>query len=547
MADTKNARPIIGFVAALGILAVLFTMGILPRLHKNKTLASDAKEAANAPTPVQFVTPTPAPTTNEIALPGSMQPLEEATIYGRASGYVRARYVDIGSKVKKGQLLAEIETPEVDQQLLQAQADRAKAEATVGQSKADEGRLRVGVLQAQSEVHRFEANLRQAQAAQKRADAKITQTKALYANAQAKVEQTREAAQQRQANLAQAVANLNIAQKTLTRWNQLVKSGAVAQQDVDERQATADARKADVTAAQAAVRSAQSDIDAAQASADSAKSDITAALDDLEAAKSTVKGAQAALRSSQTNVEASRSSVAVGVAATQASRANVRSSDANTQRVATLKRYQRVVAPFDGIITARNVDAGSLVKADNDNGTATSMGLFKIARADTLRIQVNVPQTYFASIKDGQAAQVFVKELPGRVFTGTVKRNAGALSDASRTLLTEILLPNTDNALLPGMYAQVKFTVGAASQAAVRIPASALINNADGLQVAAVDENSAVHLLKIVVARDYGAELDIASGLTGKERLIINPSDSLQEGGKVTATPAPPPPPPPGK
>ena len=389
--------------------------------------------------------------------------------------------------------------------------------------------------------------MRQAQAAQKRAEAHIIQTKALYANAQAKVQQTREAADQRKANLAQAVSNLNIAQKTLTRWNQLVKSGAVAQQDVDERQATMEARQADVSAAQAAIRSAQSDIDAAQASADSAQSDIAAAQDDLEAAKSTVKGAQAALQSAQTNVQASRSSVQVGQASTQANRAGVQSSAANVQRVNTLKQYQRVVAPFDGIITARNVDVGSLVKADNDNGTSSSVGLFKIARADTLRIQVSVPQTYFASIRDGQAAQVLVRELPGRVFSGTVKRNAGALSDASRTLLTEIILPNKDNALLPGMYAQVKFTVGAASKSALRVPASVLISNADGLQVASVDANNTVHLLKIVVARDYGAELDIASGLVGNEHLIINPSDSLQEGSKVTATPAPPPAAPPGK
>ena len=542
----KNARPIIGFIAGIGLLAVLFAMGILPRLQRNKELASDAKEAGSAPTPVQFVTPHPAPASTDLLLPGNIQPLEEATVYGRASGYISARYVDIGSKVRRGQLLATIETPEVDQQLNQAEADKAKADATVGQAKADVERLKVGVLQSQSEVHRFEANLRQAQAAQKRAESKIIQTQATYENTLAKVAQTREALDQRKANLTQAQANRNIAQKTADRWNQLVKSGAVAQQDVDERQATLEARAADVAAAQAAIRSAQADLRAAQASADAAKSDIDAARDDVEAAKSTVKGAQSALKSSQTAVEASRSSVRVGEATTQADRASVLSSVANARRVATLKRYQKVIAPFDGVITARNVDVGSLVKADNDNGTASSVGLFKIARADVLRIQVSVPQTYFAEIKDNSAAQVSVRELPGRVFNGTVKRNAGALTSDTRTLLTEIQLPNSDNALLPGMYAQVTFTLGQA-KSGLRIPASTLISNADGLQVAAIDAESKVHLLKIVVGRDYGPELDAASGLTGKERLIINPSDSLQEGSKVDATPAPPPPPPPGK
>ena len=247
MEHTRNAKPIIGFVAALGILGVLFAMGILPRLQKNKELASSAKEAADAPTPVQYVTPHPAPSNTDLLLPGTMQALEEATVYGRASGYISARNVDIGDKVRRGQVLATIETPEVDQQLIQAQADAAKAEATVGQSTADEGRLKVGVLQSQSEVLRFEANLRQAQAAQKRAEAHIFQTKAAYANAQAKVQQTQEALAERKANLTQAESNLNIAQKTLTRWNQLVKSGAVAQQDVDERQATTEARTADVS------------------------------------------------------------------------------------------------------------------------------------------------------------------------------------------------------------------------------------------------------------------------------------------------------------
>ena len=146
MEHTKNAKPIIGFVAALGILGVLFTMGILPRLQRNKELAGGAKEAADAPTPVQFVIPHPGPDNNDLLLPGDMQALEEATVYGRASGYVRERFVDIGSRVKRGQLLATIETPEVDQQLTQAQADEAKAQATVGQSQADEARLKVGVL-----------------------------------------------------------------------------------------------------------------------------------------------------------------------------------------------------------------------------------------------------------------------------------------------------------------------------------------------------------------------------------------------------------------
>ena len=539
----SGGRPIIGLLAGIILLIVLLAIGILPKLRQKSELSASAQEAGTGLLPVEFVTPYPAPDNNEVVLPGTIQAIEEATVQARTSGYVRKRYVDIGSRVKRGEVLAEIETPEVDQQLMQAQADTAKAQASVGQSQADIQRLRVGVLQSQSEVKRFEANLRQAQAAEKRAEAKLLQSKAAEATARAKIQQAQEAIDQRKADLAQNQAQLTIAEKTLTRWQTLSKSGAVAQQDVDEKQSIFDARKANIAASQAAIRSAQADLLAAQSNAEASKADIEASQSDLDAAKSSIKGAQAALRSSQTNVRASESSVLVGQASERAMQAGVRSSSASANRVATLQSFKKVVAPFDGVITARNVDTGSLVKADNISTGATDAsgsGLFAMARTDMLRIQISVPQTYVANIHDGMVAQVLVREFPGRVFNGTVKRISGALASSTRTLLTEVQLPNTEKSLIPGMYANVKFVLPHA-KSGLRIPANTLLVNADGPQVATVTAEGTVHLVKVTIGRDYGPELDIASGLVGNEQLITNPLDSLQEDQKVDAKKAAPP------
>ena len=560
VAPRKGGKSFIGIVAGLALLAVLLVMGILPRMRQKNDLIHAQTAADSAPS-VEFVTPHPAPGNTDLLLPGSVQAVEQANVNARTSGYVSKRFVDIGSRVRRGDTLALIETPEVDQQLAQAEADKAKSQAVSGQAQADVQRLRVGILQAQSEVKRFEANLRQSQAAEKRAEAHLIQVRAARSNAVAKVQQAREMLgqrtadlAQRKADLAQNEATLDIAGKTLARWKQLAKNGAVAAQDVDERQATYDQRKAVISAsnaaissAQAAIGSAQADLEAAQANVEAADADIEATKSDLDAAKSSVKGAQAALRSSQTNVLAARSSVNVGEANTRAQIAGVGSSQANVARIAALQEFKKVVAPFDGVITARNVDTGALVKADNtnasDNALTTNSGLFGIARTDVLKIQVSVPQTYAGSIRDGMVAQVLIREYPGRVFAGTVKRSAGALSATTRTLLTEIQISNGDKALLPGMYAQVKFTLSGA-HSALRIPSNTLIVNADGTQAATVTHDGTVHFIPVTIGKDYGSELDITSGLVGNEQIITNPSDGLQEGMKVDAKAAKPEPPP---
>jgi RND family efflux transporter MFP subunit len=211
-----------------------------------------------------------------------------------------------------------------------------------------------------------------------------------------------------------------------------------------------------------------------------------------------------------------------------------------------LRNYERVVAPFDGIITVRNVDQGALVKADtgvaNENvgGTPDSHGgLFGISRNDVLRVYVHVPQAFAATIVPGQSADILVKEYPNRVFKGTIYRTSGALDAGTRTLLTEVHIPNGDHALLPGSYAQIRF-VGAGRGSGVRIPSNALSVTAAGTQVAVVGSDSKVHYRPIQISRDFGTEVEIASGLKGDERLVANPTEDLEEGAEVQVATTPP-------
>jgi RND family efflux transporter MFP subunit len=195
-----------------------------------------------------------------------------------------------------------------------------------------------------------------------------------------------------------------------------------------------------------------------------------------------------------------------------------------------------VTAPFDGIVTARNVEVGALITAGSNT---TTPQLFTVARLDTLRIYVSMPQPLVPSMQPGQNAQVLVQEFPQRSFDGQVVRTANALDPASRTLLTEVQLSNRDATLLPGMYAQVKFVITRAHPPWL-IPANTLVIRPDGPQVAVLGEDHKVHYQKVVVGRDYGTEIELVSGLSGAESLITNPTDDLSEGTPVQVSAAQP-------
>ncbi len=385
---------------ALCLLAGLLAVGIVPRVRRTAELRA-AEDPQNRLLPVSLVAPRPAPAATDLDLPGNIQAIQETPLYARVDGYLRQRNVDIGDRVGRGQVLAEIDTPELDQQLSQAEAAFAQARASLAQSEA---------------------------------------------------------------SLQQAKANLGLARVTAQRWAGLLADGAVAQQDVDERQSQYDAARANTDAAQA-------------------------------------------------NVDATR--------------ANVAASAANVQRLRAMTSFKKVVAPYSGIITARTVDRGALIAA----GSA-SVPLFRIAEIDTLRILVNVPQTFVRSIAPGQEAKIALREFPGRVFAGKVSRDASALDPTSRTLLTEVLVPNNGLTLRPGMYAQVRFTVEGPDPPFL-IPATALVIRAEGPQVAIVRDDHTVHYQKVELGRDLGTTVEVTSGLKGDERLIVNIPDGLKEGSAV--------------
>ena len=209
--------------------------------------------------------------------------------------------------------------------------------------------------------------------------------------------------------------------------------------------------------------------------------------------------------------------------------ASIRAQEATVRRLKQLTQFERVEAPFNGVITARNVDNGDLVKADDNSGGTP---LFTIQRDDIVRVQVNVPQSGAVGLQDGLQAEVHVPELPGRTFEGKVSRNSVALDAASRTMLAEVDVPNPDGALRPGFYVDVQFGIPR-QVPTVLIPAEALLFNADGLRVAAVDDSGHVHLHKVSIYRDYGTKIELREGLKGGERVALSPPADIAEGQKV--------------
>ncbi|MGA7415080.1 MAG: efflux RND transporter periplasmic adaptor subunit [Bryobacteraceae bacterium] len=387
-------------VLGVVVLTVVgFLAGYIPRKQRNATLVSEAAETSEAVPNVGVVQVQRSGPASDLELPGSIQAVTEAPILARADGYIQKRLVDIGDRVKAGQPLAEIEAPELDQQVLQAKANLQQAQSTLDEAEA---------------------------------------------------------------NYEQGKTQLELARVTAQRWNSLVGRGVVSKQENDQYQSQFQAQ-------QSSVRSLEKAINA------------------------------------QTN----------GLAAAQA----------NLSRLQKMQSYLVVRAPFDGIITQRNVDVGALV-----NAGATL--LYRVAQMSTLRTYVNVPQANASFIRTGQAARLTVPNLPGRHFTGTIARTSSSLDPSSRTLLVEVQVPNNDGALLPGMYAKVDLN-NAQSSSHILVPSDVLIVRPEGTQVAMVGPDHIVHLKKIEVGRDYGDKLEILSGVEEGDTLIPNPGDNAREGLKV--------------
>jgi len=381
------------------LIALAFVTGFIPLQKRNATLLAEASDQAQALPRVEVVTVARSPSKNELQLPGSIQAVTEAPILARADGYVRKRTVDIGDRVHAGQEVAEIEAPELDQQVLQAKA-----------------------------------NLEQAQAA----------------------------LEQAQASYQQGKTNMELAKVTAQRWGNLGAKGVVSRQENDQYQSQYQAQVSNLQALEKAIA---------------------------------------------------------------AQRSNVVAADANLSRLRNMQSYRVVRAPFDGVITQRNVDVGALVNAGNTL-------LYRVAQTATLRTYINVPQASSSSIHTGQSATLTVSNLPGRTFTGTVARTANSLDPSTRTLLVELHVLNADGALLPGMYCQVELNSPRTNPPLV-IPSDALIVRTGGTLVAVVRPDHTIHLQPLVVGRDFGDRIEVLSGLADGDSIIPNPGDKAREGLKV--------------
>jgi len=341
------------------------------------------------------------------------------------------------------------------------------------------------------------------------------------------------------AELQRANVGEDIAKKTLTRWKELFKADAVSGQDVDEKQSDFDASIAKVEAAKADVNSAQADVVATQGVVASQRAEYDAARADVSSGEQKIQAAQAGITSAQANYRSAIAARDASLSSVDAAQAGVGSDQANVRRYEALQGFEHVVAPFSGVITARNIDVGDLVNAgtsgsgaSNPMNTVTTRGLLGLARTDTLLAQANVPEDAASSIREGQDADVTTGDYAGRIFRGKVFHVSGALDMSSRTLLVEVKIPNLDGALKPGMFAQIKF-LGVQSGATIRIPATALIFDAKGTRVAVVTNDDLLHFATVKLGRDFGGEIEVLVGLSGDESIVTNPDDSLTEGTKV--------------
>jgi len=373
-ARPRSARGYLIAIVVLIVVALIVVGGIVPRLNATKALKIETNELAT-PT-VATILPKRGAPQQEIVLPGNMQAFIDSAIYARTNGYVKSWTVDIGAHVKAGQLLADIETPEVDQQLDQAKAD-----------------------------------------------------------------------------LNTARANFHLSEITATRYQDLLKTDSVSKQDVDNANGDFEAKKAMVA-----------------------------------------------------------------------------SAESNVRRLQELQSFEKIYAPFDGVITARNTDIGHLIDSGASGGTATE--LFHIASLRKLRVYVNVPQQYSQAAKPGLLADVTLPEFPGRLFTGTLVRTANSIDASSRTLLVEVDVENPGGVLFPGAYTEVHLKLPSGASTFI-LPVSTLIFRSAGLQVATVSSDNKVALTPIVIGRDYGTEVEVVSGLSEGDSVIVSPPDSLVAGESV--------------
>jgi RND family efflux transporter MFP subunit len=401
-----------GFLTLVTLVALALAAGIAYELSQRKTeqqnLAAATVESHDSGTTVVTVAQVRvARGEASVDLPGQTMAAVETPVYARTDGYVKKRYAEIGQKVKKGEVLVELDTPDLDQQIEQAKATLAQSQAALAQ---------------------IQASLRASQSAAR------------------------------------------LAQLTATRIKALADQGVMARQDADDKTAAAEVADANQHAVEENVRAQQSVIAA---------------------------------------------------------------NEANLRRLQEQKKYARVEAPFDGVVTARNSqasDEGTLITS----GSATNAReIMRVSQIQSLRVYVSVPQNYAPAVHAGTVAALSVEELPGRVFSAKIESTTEALDPASRTLQVLLTVDNSRALLLPGMFVKVQLRLDRAPNV-VRIPAEALLIRSEGPTAAIVDSAGKVHIEKLQLGRDYGSEVEVTSGLSQTDRVILNPSDTIRDGMQVS-------------
>ena len=372
-APQKKSRLFLILILSVIVLVIIGAFTLFQRRAQYQALANETEKLA-VPT-VSVIHPTTEPGQEDLALPSTLQAYVESPIYARTTGYLKKWYHDIGTRVRQGELLADIDTPEVDQQLSQARAD-------------------LGTSQANEDLSKITAN----------------------------------------------------------RYQDLIKTDGVSKQEVDNAAGDYAAKKA-----------------------------------------------------------------------------NVQSSEANVRRLEELESFKHIYAPFSGVITRRNVDIGNLINAGN-GGAAQE--LFFLAQTDPIRSYVSVPEVYAPAIRAGLGAYLELAQYPGQRFEGKVVRTADAIDQASRTLNTEVDVPNKAGQLLPGGYAQVHLLVKVTGER-LQVPVNALLFRSEGLRAVVVDQNHRTHLQPLTIGRDYGTSLEVLQGLSASDWIVLNPADSLDEGVQV--------------
>jgi len=372
----KSAMTVLWIVIVVAVILAIWGIAsrLISRSHLRKSTADDAQVT------VVTVKPESSDADDELVLPGNVMAVVEASIYARTNGYLKQWYTDIGTRVHKGQSLADIDTPEVDRQLGQARAD-----------------------------------------------------------------------------LETARANAALARSTNERWKGLAAKQAVSRQDADEK-------SGDATAKAAAELSAEQ----------------------------------------------------------------------NVARLKDLESFKHVTAPFDGVVTARNTDVGSLINA----GQATGTELFRLADIHKLRVYAQVPQAYAAAAKTGLIAELHFAEHPGKSYPAETVRTSNALDPAARTLQVELHLDNKDAEFFPGAYTEIHFKLPSAHKS-LRVPSNTILFRADGMQIATVDASRTIKMKNIVQGRDFGKTIEILDGLDASDEIVVNPSDSIEDGVSVRIAPPP--------